>query len=677
MASPSTGGTIERVKRAVSIEEFAQVHLTPAALINNEQSYVCPGCGNGSGPSHTGMTVNPATGRYHCFKCGSEWDIFDLAGATLGIDDVREQIKAVAAWANLPFEAESPLHLIGEKARVNARDTAQDRRKLDEGRTAEAARLDGWRAALTDDCPGMAYLEARGFTPELARSYGLGWDGERERVVLPWQPTGGYYHIDRSIDGGASRKYDKPRAEAVGPQPVHNAEAFGPENPVVFVVEGMFDALAVMASGYQAVCLGGTAYREALTEAAERGYRGTVSVLLDFDETGDKAARDGLSMAEELGVTALRAEPLPGGCKDCGELFAKDKGELAAYLTSEAERAREKAGERYRSALKELRVVDPADALADVFTMRDVAAPLSTGLGGLDRALGGGLRPGLCVLGAVSSLGKTTLMLQVADALAASGAPVLFATIEQGTRELVRKSVSRIMRELNGEGGLNATAQEIGDRNARAKWGKAMNEAFEAACSRYAAQVLPNTQFIEGDGPVSAASIRAVAEKMAEHHGTAPVVFIDYLQLLAPVSDRDTDKQTADKNVTALRQLARDLRTPVLAVSSLNRSSYSGAITLDAFKESGGIEYGADVALGLQPRGIADEAQRDKGASTANAERAMDECKRSSDRECEIAVLKNRNGALPPAPVPLVMHAACGLFEDCPWPTDRRPKKVL
>ena len=677
MASPSTGGTIEQVKRAVSIEEFAQAHLTPASIINGEQSYACPGCGNGSGPSRTGMTVNPTTGRYHCFKCGREWDVLDLAGAVLKTTDVREQVKAVAEWANLPFEDGKHLLLIGGKTPAMASRAVRDCGKLDEGRAAEAAKLDGWRAALTEDCPGMAYLETRGFTPELARLYGLGWDEGRRRVVLPWQPVGGYYHIDRSVDNGASHKYDKPRTEAVGPQPLHNAEAFGPRNPVVFVVEGMFDALAVMACGYQAVCLGGTAYREVLTAAAERGYRGTVSLLLDFDGAGDKAAAGGLVLAEELGVSALRAEPLPGGCKDCGELFAKDGAALAAYLENEAMRAQDKADERYRAALRELRVVDSADALADVFTMRDVAEPLPTGLDGLNRALGGGLRPGLCVLGAVSSLGKTTLMLQVADNLAASGAPVLFATIEQGTRELVRKSLSRILRELNGEKGLNATAQEIGDRGARSRWSVAMNEAFEVACSRYAAQVLPNAQFIEGDGPVSTASIRAVAERMAEHHGTAPVVFIDYLQLLAPVSDRDTDKQTADKNVTALRQLSRDLRTPVLAVSSLNRASYSGAITLDAFKESGGIEYGADVALGLQPRGIADEAQKDKGASAANAERAMDKCKRSSDRECEITVLKNRNGALPAAPVPLVMHAACSLFEDCPWPSAQRPRKVL
>ena len=55
---------------------------------------------------------------------------------------------------------------------------------------------------------------------------------------------------------------------------------------------------------------------------------------------------------------------------------------------------------------------------------------MSTGIAGLDKALDGGLHAGLTVLGAVSSMGKTSLMLQMADTLAAAGRNVLFITIE-------------------------------------------------------------------------------------------------------------------------------------------------------------------------------------------------------------------------------------------------------
>ena len=55
------------------------------------------------------------------------------------------------------------------------------------------------------------------------------------------------------------------------------------------------------------------------------------------------------------------------------------------------------------------------------------------------------LYPGLYVVGAISSLGKTTFVHQMADQVAESGNPVLFFSLEQSTLELASKSLSRIM----------------------------------------------------------------------------------------------------------------------------------------------------------------------------------------------------------------------------------------
>lgn len=72
---------------------------------------------------------------------------------------------------------------------------------------------------------------------------------------------------------------------------------------------------------------------------------------------------------------------------------------------------------------------------------------MSTGIAGLDKALDGGLHAGLTVLGAVSSMGKTSLMLQMADTLAAAGRNVLFITIEMSRMELIAKSAVRGTKE--------------------------------------------------------------------------------------------------------------------------------------------------------------------------------------------------------------------------------------
>ncbi|MGH9021866.1 MAG: DnaB-like helicase C-terminal domain-containing protein [Acidimicrobiia bacterium] len=59
-----------------------------------------------------------------------------------------------------------------------------------------------------------------------------------------------------------------------------------------------------------------------------------------------------------------------------------------------------------------------------------------------------------------------------------------------------------------------------------------------------------------------------------------------------------------------LRQLARDLSCPVVAISSVNRQSYDKAPSLDAFKGSGDLEYDADACLLLRLAARSDEEAR-------------------------------------------------------------------
>ena len=111
-----------------------------------------------------------------------------------------------------------------------------------------------------------------------------------------------------------------------------------------------------------------------------------------------------------------------------------------------------------------------------------------------------------------------------------------------------------------------------------------------------------------------------------------PVVVIDYIQILAPYNDRATDKQNTDKAVMELKRISRDYKTPVIGISSFNRANYSVPVTMEAFKESGAIEYSSDVLIGLQLKGA---GQKDFDANQA---------KRKVPREVELVILKNRNG---------------------------------
>ena len=81
-----------------------------------------------------------------------------------------------------------------------------------------------------------------------------------------------------------------------------------------------------------------------------------------------------------------------------------------------------------------------------------------------------------------------------------------------------------------------------------------------------------------------------------------------------------------------LKRISRDFKIPVLAISSLNRASYDKSINMTGFKESGGIEYSADVLFGLQLKGV--EGQ----------DFDVEKAKIKNPREIELKILKNRNG---------------------------------
>lgn len=75
--------------------------------------------------------------------------------------------------------------------------------------------------------------------------------------------------------------------------------------------------------------------------------------------------------------------------------------------------------------------------------------PKSTGFKTLDEVIDGGLYPGLYVLGAPSSAGKTTFCIQLCDGMARRGERVLFFSLEMSREEIVSKSVSRLTYELD------------------------------------------------------------------------------------------------------------------------------------------------------------------------------------------------------------------------------------
>lgn len=253
-----------------------------------------------------------------------------------------------------------------------------------------------------------------------------------------------------------------------------------------------------------------------------------------------------------------------------------------------------------------------------------------TGYSNIDAKMS--LYPGLYVLGAISSLGKTTFCGQLADQLADSGEHVLYFSLEQTTLELVSKGLSRLMFSTNKSTAL--TSMEIRRGSS--------SEALKIARAIYASQT-KHEYIVECGFDTSVEDIAVTVREYIDESGIKPIVFIDYLQILAPVNNSQTSKDVVDYNVRALKKLQTENDLVVIVISSLNRQNYLTPIDFASFKESGGIEYTCDVMWGIQLAVMNDELF-DKESKLKAKREAVKKAKIADPRDIELVCLKNRYG---------------------------------
>jgi len=125
---------------------------------------------------------------------------------------------------------------------------------------------------------------------------------------------------------------------------------------------------------------------------------------------------------------------------------------------------------------------------------------------------------------------------------------------------------------------------------------------FQQALTHYREGAAKHLTLHEGNFDLDINLLKMTVREHVGRTGARPVVFVDYLQVLKPIDLRMTEKQHIDLTIVELKRLSRDLDLPVIAVSSFNRANYKTDVAFEAFKESGAIEYTADVVLAMQLR---------------------------------------------------------------------------
>ena len=590
------------------------------------KGFVCPNCGSGSGPKGTGLHRDPGSPtHWKCFACGGYYDTLDLYGLAFGFKEFPQKLSGAAAYFGLI--APTPV-----KAKKKLYQTAPQSPETDCTAFFKAAQA---RLNETD------YPQRRGLSASTCARFGLGYDPQWKNPKAPDSvpasprliiPTGKTSYLARDVRSqneltDQAAKYTKVK---VGKTRLFNAEAIDTAAKPVYIVEGEIDAMSIVEAGGEAVALGSASNVHLLMERIREHRPAQPLILaLDNDERGQKASAE----LEE----ALKAESVMYFVYNpCGE--AKDANE-ALQMAPESFIRRVGDGERLPEMERLSYLKTSAQGHLAAFIdgiAQSVDTPcLPTGFKTLDDALDGGLYEGLYIVGAISSLGKTTLVTQIGDQIAAGGHDVLIFSLEMARTELMAKSLSRHTLELALAAKMGTiyakTARGITDGMRYARYGDREREIIRQAVVQYANYA--GRIFIEeGVGDIDVTRIR---ERIARHidlTGNTPVVIVDYLQIVAPYNERATDKQNMDKTVLELKRISRDFKLPMVAVSSLNRMSYGQKISMEAFKESGAIEYSSDVLIGLQLRG-AGEAGFDPT-----------EAKKKNPREIEAVILKHRNG---------------------------------
>lgn len=598
------------------------------------------------------MSYDKKRQKCHCFGCKADYDIFDMIGIDYGLSGFNDQMKKAAEMYNVQIERDPSYRKpASDQTAAGSRNTATS--APDQKPAKDYFPQIRAAAMAFEGSPAETYINSRGISTETAARFTLGYDAAfRASTGEIWQslviPTGDMqHHVSfRNLDQTAGDRYEKRGSAAL-----FNPKALNQTEKPLFIVEGEIDALSIIEAGGEAVGLCSKSNKNSLIEALKETRPAVPLVLaLDADEPGQKAEAEISEALTELNIKHYRAGNLFGSdAKDANEALQKDREGFSYRVRNIISFIQEEIRKQYFSE-NSAKTFIPA-FLEDIRS-NQYNRPISSGFPTFDKSIGGGFRKGLYILGGMSSLGKTTLCLQMADQIAEAGHDVMIFSLEMSRFELMARTISRYtVEEALNETKRRDNAKTVTDILDGSRWEsftKADRQRIDNAIKRYE-KTAERLIIHESIGRITAEDVQREVERHNEITGGFPFVLIDYLQIMKPLDAHMTDKQAVEANLTILKQLARKL--PVLTISSLNRESYrnggknNGRINMTDLKESGGIEYSADGIIGLQFC-FDEERATYKNGKLAKSSFDEEEEKKKDPRTIQSVILKNRNGAV-------------------------------
>lgn len=254
---------------------------------------------------------------------------------------------------------------------------------------------------------------------------------------------------------------------------------------------------------------------------------------------------------------------------------------------------------------------------------------VKTGINGFDNLYGGLFAGELAVLAARPGIGKTSLAMGMSLQAAGDGFRTLFVTLEMGSTELWNRNIA-------GCTPLSLKQLRTGEISPDEE------KYFYKAANKFSLLPLEVLQREGSDVEVGGTKVSGIRRAInilnrQPDKGKIELLVVDYLGLCQPEDSRVSRQEQVGASVRLLKDIAQELRIPVLCLSQLNRQSeQKGKITrpgLSDLRDSGEIEQASDICMFIHR----------KRESESNGEDSND---------AELIVEKHRNG--PEATFPLL-----------------------
>ncbi|HET7099101.1 MAG TPA: replicative DNA helicase [Patescibacteria group bacterium] len=267
--------------------------------------------------------------------------------------------------------------------------------------------------------------------------------------------------------------------------------------------------------------------------------------------------------------------------------FSMDEGLAANEVMDKAESEvfslSQKSSSKSFTAVRDT-LAESFDRLDELHKQGEGMRGVATGFADLDDALAGMQKSNLIILAARPGVGKTSLALNIAQHIAVKNKKhVGFFSLEMSKEELVD-------RLLVGQADIDAWKLKTGKLSEEdfSKLSNAMGELAEAPL------------YIDDTPALSVLEMRTKARRLQVENGLDFLV-VDYLQL-ARSRNLENRVQEVSEISQGMKNLARELKIPVLTLSQLSRAVESRGVKkpqLSDLRESGSIEQDADVVMFL------------------------------------------------------------------------------